>query len=862
MGAPTSESEDPSTSNPPPQPPPPPVAAPPQAVVPQPPSSLPPPPSSSDENKTLSSSLADYEELPDVVSPLIRSMTVTSSKPFQVPSHQSAVENEYVPSPENSPKFNSSRPRANTVGTPMPYSQDHAYSLTAQQRANLMHHTHSVNSTPELMLRNQNQMEHLPEEDSPGHLTHKHLSVVSMESGLSFGYDVEKDFNPSNPLESQPWFHGRVLRNDAENMLHYDGDFLVRENTTMSNTYTLTLRWRGVADHTLIGTTEVISSSGFSARGSAVKYQFDSGAFDSIPELIYNHLKYQIPIDRTQHTLITNPICRPGNALKGGMYAALGVYVPISRATLSPESSPSITMATMKRRSGSPPDAAAKQQSQRRLGRPISISPHDSPRDTHPRLSKHLSTSSGNLLESQKEEVDVAHRNVISPPPDTRNRAMTVSHFGPRPSSSGPLRNKSSNPPSQPSPPDVNNHQRVDSFGDYEMMESVSILGDSPSLGVRKLNQPPTDQQGYLRNNPASSAHNLPQQRSSGQLGHHNHHGSDPSRNLPHQRSCEQLLGGQYQHHQNHHGSDFYSRSQSVSAGNTLNRLPRGDVKYAEIRCNKSGGNGPTNIRSGSNTINYADVRLGNSRPNSGNARSVSNYAEVRFSRSNTISSAAHQPHPYTLYDTVPSGRREATPPSQQDASPYHSRADVLAQRLQVQVDPTYSIPKPSASKRATSRHPISNYVTIQFSDQDTHPSTVSRAPDSSPDNPAHIPIKNTDPVLYAQPDKSRLNSRTRELSSSNDSLLSGGSGSHASGSHSNSPAPSKHVIGSSLLHSHTPSAKVHRSLPGYEALVKAHTILQNHSSDELAYHMTRTDAVSFMLAPRPGEDQGVWRDR
>ena len=68
--------------------------------------------------------------------------------------------------------------------------------------------------------------------------------------------------------------------------------------------------------------------------------------------------------------------------------------------------------------------------------------------------------------------------------------------------------------------------------------------------------------------------------------------------------------------------------------------------------------------------------------------------------------------------------------------------------------------------------------------------------------------------------------------------------------------------MGASLLHSHAPSAKVHKSLPGYDVLVKAHTVLQNHSNDELAYHMTRTDAVCFLLAPRPGEDKDIWRER
>lgn len=727
----------------------------------------------SEMDKPASSNLADYEELPDMLSPLVRSMTMeTTTKPFQV-SHQSVVENEYVPSPENSPKFSSHRQRASTISTPS-YSHDVSFQYGFRGGVVAPHLQPSHNSTPELMRHQTDLPPYAQEEDSPSHLTHKHLSMVSMESGLSFGYDVEKDFNPSQPLESQPWFHGKVPRSDAEALLHDDGDFLVRENTTMANTFTLTLRWRGVADHTLIGTTEVISTTSL-MRGSTVKYQFDSGAFDSIPELIYNHLKYQIPVDTAQHTLITNPVCRPGNQGKGGMYTTnLGVYAPPSlhqRMNFSPESSPSShsTGWSVRRRSDSPSEAARFHS----LRKPASM-------DTPPfeRLSKRLSISSGDLLESTKEDIEVSLRNVISPPPDTRGRSMTMNMLHP----GGLKHSMSAGRTGQAGAtrlalPDHNqgNHQRMDSFGDYELMESVSILKESPSL-ARKVHTPQPPQ---LENR------------------------------------------------------DHY-RTQSVSAGNSLNRSRgREKVQYAEIHYPKEGGPGVI-IKPGSNSVNYA---------------------EVRFARSNTVSTSARQPHPFALYDIVP--RREVTPPRKQEAGPYQSRAEVLSQRLQA--DPTYSTPNPSAnSKRPRSAHPVTNYATIQFPRQSNPPSTHDHAHPTTSHSPGpqHVPITQTDTTLYSLPNKSRLSAKTRELNSSNDSLISG-----ASGSHSNSPTP-KHVMGASLIRSHTPSLKVHKSLPGYEALVKAHTILQNNSNDELAYHMTRTDAVNFLLAPRPGEDRDIWKER
>ena len=761
-----------------------------------------------------------------MVSPLSRSMTM-DPKAFHVP-YQSAVENEYVPSPENSPKFGNQRHRANTIATPLNPDLHYHYPLRGGVASLLQPSQHSA---PELVGRQQGEyISNSTEDDSPGPLTHKHLSIVSMESGLSFGYDVEKDFNPSQPLESQPWYHGKITRGDAEALLHDDGDFLVRENTTMSNTYTLTLRWRGVADHTLIGTTEVISTTSF-IRGSAVKYQFDSGAFDSIPELIFNHLKYQIPVDTAQHTLITNPVCRPGNPGRGGgMYNSMAGYAQTfsHRTNLSPESSPSYS-GTGSRHSGSPSELP-----RLRLAKSISTSTtRDSASPPRDRLSKHLSVSSGDLLESSlKEEFTLSPRNVISPPPDTRARAMTISHSSARQSGSsiGSGGRQVGPPVVHGGGGDAGNHQRVDSFGDYEVMESVSILNDSPTLGTRTPH-PPQEGEGHLRHSP---------------------------------------MGTPTPHHRLHEPD--YSRAMSVSAGNSLNR-PRRDsrerVKYAEIRYPRDGGPGVI-INPKSSSVNYA---------------------EVRFQRSNTVSTPSQAPHPFALYDIVPPGRREATPPYKQETSPYQSRADVLANRTPS--EPTYSIPNPSANSRRPAAHPISNYATIQFpaqssatathghassTDSHSHTSnTLGRAPQVSsagiPVVNSQVPIKQTDTTLYALPDKSRLKAqehspkgsrsralgaKSRELSSSNDSLLS-----NTSSTHSASPAH-KRVIGSSLVrgHSHSTSAKVHKDLPGYEALVKVHTLLQNHSNDELAYHMTRTDAVCFMLAPRPAEDRDIWKER
>ena len=55
---------------------------------------------------------------------------------------------------------------------------------------------------------------------------------------------------------------------------------------------------------------------------------------------------------------------------------------------------------------------------------------------------------------------------------------------------------------------------------------------------------------------------------------------------------------------------------------------------------------------------------------------------------------------------------------------------------------------------------------------------------------------------------------------------------------------------------------RVPKSLPGYEMLVSLHETLARSTEMELAFHLTRTDAVAFLLTPRPGEDKEVWKER
>ena len=537
----------------------------------------------------------------------------------------------------------------------------------------------------------------LPEQESPsGLVKHKHLSLISMESGLSFGYDVEKDFNPALPLESQPWFYGKIPRAEAECLLNDDGDFLVRENVTLSDTFTLSLRSRGDFDHTLIGTTQVVGSSkGIGGAKTAVKYHFDGGAFDSIPELVYNHLKYQIPIDKDVFHVIVNPICRTGT--KGHRTSG---YSPDDSSPFF-STLPKSFGSKHKKRSASP--EAAHHHTMRPL-KSISISPHGTPRRSphHEHAVLKSSTSIGDILESRDVEAIEIRRNAISPPP---TNAMIPSSYR------RPLASTMSGITSP--------RQRVDSFGDYELMESVSIWSDSPEMKRANL-------------------------------------------------------------------SERSSNSGSAES-----------VKYAEIRYpRKKPPQGSSSANRGSNAVKYA---------------------EIRFSR---LMSSNASPHPFSMYDVIPASRK--------DTNPYQSRAEILAQKLQSEA--TYSTPRPQQSdpyqhgglaRAESSPHPFPQRLSHHMPRQISTPV-------------AKPPVGQSDTTLYSVPETP---CRNREAA-----MLSG---------FSNRSSPG-------LTHPY----KVLKGLPGYDALVKLHSLLGAYTTEELAYHLTRSDAVCFLLVPRVGEDEEVWKSR
>ena len=682
------------------------------------------------------------------LSPTHTYLSPTHNKPPPIPDYEElrvckldphssalkAVPNEYVPSPPEMEQF---RGRLYTVGVCQPTPTE--VPLRRPTEGITWRDSATTYTTSEEDARSTRS------NSSSLHKSH-HLSVVSMESGLSFGYDVE--INPSLPLEVQPWFHGKLSREDAVALLNDEGDFLVRENTSLSNTYTLSMHWRGQSDHTLIQCDEVVNSR----NGITVKYSFDGGAFDSIPELIYHHLKYQIPINRDTQNMLMTPISRPGAKIP---FTPAGYYQPTHdrsdrRSTSTGPSSPT----PLRSEDHTPHRSLLKRTSSpdvvRQYLRPLrssSMSPgacNVSPRHSPARdFAMRGSNSSGNLLETEEVDRPALQRTAMSPPPmigapRMRSRAMTDSRITRR------------------------GGKKRDSFGDYEVMESVSLLGSPPShrkgATTSHANAPVS----------ASTANWTGEDVKYAEIQH--------SRKTTDFKRRSSVSGTQYSssHHQHHHNTPSVSGS--------------GSVKYAEVR-----------------------------------------FQRRHQSQTNVA------PHPFSTYDTVQST-------SQAQVSPYQSRAEILAQKLQPEPTPTTSSSSQPTQQRLnrvdSSPHPFARHSTHSLPRQASSPLTMAGISEES----AATPLSSQqDAKMHSLPDRVRRRTHV-PLETSRSSLVT------------EDQSASKAGQGA--------AAKVPKNLPGYEVLVTLHDMLSQSSEMELANHLTRADAVAFLLTPRPGEDKEVWKDR
>lgn len=408
-------------------------------------------------------------------------------------SHQLRVENDYVPDPQNSPQFQH-----------QPLQR--AYTIC------------EVDTRPATR-ESGREWNFTDCTGSPSPPMPKHNSIVSMESGLSL--TCEEEFNATLPLDQQPWFHGAISQADSESLLEEDGDFLVHENILSEGQNVLSMMWEDRFLHINIGSAEVVIRSGNRVTTNT-KYQFDNGAFDSIPELIFNHLRYQIPVSREQNAIILNPVCKIGRGVSllsftSGSTLRYSTYSNNSTTIhRTGHSTPSMHADRMSRDLRSPEYFLS--------GRPLSVASSRATRSAS--FSPHSSCRS-----SPSREIKAANQKSGTPPPplpiidledeDEQSNMIMGSIY--RDAAPSPDLNTQYHDIQQPkTPSQLARHQSSASNGsekitieevagegdDYELMESVSIrpsLPNSPTLAPKEIHSPPYAMHSLMQKKQQSS---------------------------------------------------------------------------------------------------------------------------------------------------------------------------------------------------------------------------------------------------------------------------------------------------------------------------------------------------------------------
>lgn len=652
--------------------------------------------------------------------------------------HRKVVENDYVPDPQGSPQMPPPQhrmlQRAYTVGEDLrPMSRLHQDDPIAEF---LSQYERDTSGEAEWNIADLHQY-------SPTAMSCKHFSMVSMESGLGYEPDERDDFNPTLPLELQPWFHHKMARSSAEALVQEDGDFLVHENPHFDGTFTVTVQWCHVPHHVLISSTEVATKMGDKVV-MGHKYQFDNGAFDTIPELLYNHLRYQIPISRDIGAILSHPICKFGNrpADYNSYVSSRSVGYLASTLPKSFGRHEAVSAVARHHRDVTSPDVTSKRNSTLRPLRSSSFSPtsssHQSPaRDSEIYVEMKTTASTSNIFDDHDglDEDDLS--NMVMGTIYSRNTA-----------SAEVLTAKTSSRDGSP----------------YESRPRVL----SPQ-GVANAASSPY---GLLQK-PGSTSDLRPQSKTES-------YGSVRSRNSsPGENSLQQSRKPTID-------PDDYEVMESVSIRETIIPSPLSSPKSSKppspLFSPRQAHSSSSLVDAQYATIQPKAVRQQFSTPMlsvSGYGNTVK-YAEITFNQTMNTSRTPGSTGGYA-------SRSDLLRPA------YRNRSETVtyASPRVMQSDNMYSIPRPSP-------HPFSNYVTIM-------------------------------PLPAASP--SPLAGRPRSATTT-----------------TTSPYASR-----SMLVKTSKAPQNLQEVAGY---------LNGFSVEELAVHLTKADAVCFLLTPRPGENEELWQNR
>uniref|UniRef100_A0A4W4G1Z0 Breast cancer anti-estrogen resistance protein 3-like n=1 Tax=Electrophorus electricus TaxID=8005 RepID=A0A4W4G1Z0_ELEEL len=107
-------------------------------------------------------------------------------------------------------------------------------------------------------------------------------------------------------IRSHAWYHGQLQREGAEQLLHKDSDFLVRDQRSGGGDYVLSCMWKKQHMHFKIIRVVLRPKEGYSRE----LFQFENDQFDNIPALIRFHVGGRRPISQTSGATILHPVTR------------------------------------------------------------------------------------------------------------------------------------------------------------------------------------------------------------------------------------------------------------------------------------------------------------------------------------------------------------------------------------------------------------------------------------------------------------------------------------------------------------------------------------------------------------------------
>lgn len=131
-------------------------------------------------------------------------------------------------------------------------------------------------------------------EQEPINYEHQYVNEIATKNLFNIRPFIIKNDIQDN-LEKEIWYHGKISRNEAESLIHNDGDFLVRESLLNPGKYILTVMQGDTKKHLLL-----VDPDG--------KIRTKEKLFDNISHLIYYHCENALPIISTESALL---LCTP-----------------------------------------------------------------------------------------------------------------------------------------------------------------------------------------------------------------------------------------------------------------------------------------------------------------------------------------------------------------------------------------------------------------------------------------------------------------------------------------------------------------------------------------------------------------------